>query len=153
MGTNGAPTKSKIEKLKSPRKNSLPITVTDVDNMNDCSELKLGDMMQATNSLSMHKSDSLKLPPQKQHTFVSDLPKKIEKQKSMPPTQLNQDLMEATQPHPDMHYLDDIEEERRSEGSSVQVDQNKHGSQKKYQPLDDVKDDEEIEESSLSSLE
>ena len=120
------------------KKNTLPITVTDVDNMNDCSELKIGDMMLPTKNLSMNKSDSLKLPPQKQHSFVSDLPKKIEKQKSMPPKQLNQDLIDATQPQPDMHYLDDIEEERRSEGSSVQVNQNKHDLQKKYQPLDDV---------------
>ena len=120
------------------KKNTLPITVTDVDNMNDCSELKIGDMMLPTNNLSMNKSDSLKLPPQKQHSFVSDLPKKIEKQKSMPPKQLNQDLIDATQPQPDMHYLDDIEEERRSEGSSVQVNHNKHDVQKKYQPLDDV---------------
>ena len=106
--------------------------------MNDCSELKIGDMMLPTKNLSMNKSDSLKLPPQKQHSFVSDLPKKIEKQKSMPPKQLNQDLIDATQPQPDMHYLDDIEEERRSEGSSVQVNHNKHDVQKKYQPLDDV---------------
>ena len=56
----------------------------------------------------------------------------------MPPKQLNQDLIDATQPQPDMHYLDDIEEERRSEGSSVQVNHNKHDVQKKYQPLDDV---------------
>lgn len=120
------------------KKNTLPITVTDVDNMNDCSELKIGDMMLPTKNLSMNKSDSLKLPPQKQHSFVSDLPKKIEKQKSMPPKQLNQDLIDATQPQPDMHYLDDIEEERRSEGSSVQVNNNKHDVQKNYQPLDDV---------------
>ena len=137
--------------MKYLKKNTLPITVTDVDNMNDSCEIKLGDMMLATNNLGMHKSDSLKLPAQKQHTFESDLPKKFEKQKSMPPKQLNQDLMDATQPQPDMHYLDDIEEERRSEGSSVQVDHNKHDVQKKYQPLDDVKDDEEIEESSSSS--
>ena len=78
------------------RKNSLPITVTDVDNLNDGSELKLGDMMPPTNGLSMHKSDSLKLAPQKQHTFVSELPKKVEKQKSMPPKLLNQDLIDAT---------------------------------------------------------
>ena len=52
-----------------------------------------------------------------------------------------------------MHYLDDIEEERRSEGSSVQVDHNNYDVQMKYRPLDDVKDDEDIVESSGSSLE